>query len=67
MRFGFLHRQPDITGSQAALAWVLANPDVSAAVVGTTRMAHLRDDLAASGLTLPRELAARIASAQAGA
>jgi aryl-alcohol dehydrogenase-like predicted oxidoreductase len=67
MRFGFLHRQPGITGSQAALAWVLANPDVSAAVVGTTRMAHLRDDLAASGLTLPRELAARIASAQAGA
>lgn len=66
-RFGFLHRLEAITGSQAALAYVLANPGVSAAVIGTTRLAHLQEDIAASGVGLPPELAARIAAAQAGA
>ena len=65
-RFSFLHRQAGITGSQAALAWVLSNPGVSSAVVGTTRFAHLTEDLAASGLALPADLAKRIAAAQEG-
>ena len=64
-RFGFLHRLPAITGSQAALAWVLANPGVSAAVIGTTRLAHLKEDVAASGMALPAEVAARIEAVQA--
>ena len=59
-RFGFLHRQAAMTGSQAAIAFVLANPDVACAVVGTTRMAHLTEDLAASGIALPQDLMARI-------
>jgi 1-deoxyxylulose-5-phosphate synthase len=59
-RFGFLHRLPDMTGSQAALAYVLANRDVACAVVGTTRMAHLEENLAASGRTLAPELMDRI-------
>ena len=63
LRFGFLHRQAGITGSQAALAFVLANPGVACGVVGTTRMAHLAEDLAASGMTLPLELTARIRAA----
>jgi aryl-alcohol dehydrogenase-like predicted oxidoreductase len=67
MRFSFLHRQAAMTGSQAALAYVLANAGVSAAVIGTTRLAHLREDLAASGMALPADLAARIAGAQSGA
>jgi aryl-alcohol dehydrogenase-like predicted oxidoreductase len=67
MRFGFLHRLDGLTGSQAALAYVRANPGVCAAVIGTTRRAHLVEDVAASGLTLPPDLAARIAAAQAGA
>jgi aryl-alcohol dehydrogenase-like predicted oxidoreductase len=62
-RFGFLHRRADMTGSQAALAFVLANPGVACAVVGTTRMAHLTENLAASGLALPPDLMARIRSA----
>jgi aryl-alcohol dehydrogenase-like predicted oxidoreductase len=62
-RFGFLHRQAQMTGSQAALAFVLANPNVGCAVVGTTRMAHLTENLAASGLTLPDALLARIRAA----
>jgi len=61
----FLHRQPGLTGSQAALAWVLADPNVASAVVGTTRAAHLEENLAASGLTLPPDLVARIDEAQA--
>jgi aryl-alcohol dehydrogenase-like predicted oxidoreductase len=63
LRFGFLHRQAGMTGSQAALAFVLANPGVACAVVGTTRMAHLTEDLGAAGLPLPRDLMTRIRGA----
>ncbi|HYD98390.1 MAG TPA: aldo/keto reductase [Alphaproteobacteria bacterium] len=64
-RFRFLHRQPRISGAQAALAYVLANPDVSCAVFGATRSAHLRDNVAASGMALPGELMAQIRATQA--
>ena len=63
-RFHFLHRLPGMTGSQAALAYVLAEPAVSCAVVGTTRMSHLRENLAASGLTLDPVVLQRIHAAQ---
>jgi aryl-alcohol dehydrogenase-like predicted oxidoreductase len=63
-RFAFLHRAPEMTGSQAALAYVLENPDVACAVIGTTRPAHLAENLAASGLVLPPETRARIRAAQ---
>lgn len=63
-RFGFLHGRTDISGAQAALAWVLRNSAVSCAVVGTTRMAHLRANLSASGMSLPVDLADAIARAQ---
>ncbi|MCA6228302.1 MAG: aldo/keto reductase, partial [Phenylobacterium sp.] len=55
----------DISGAQAALAWTLGVPGVSSAIIGTTRLAHLEDGAAASGLALPPDLAARIATAQA--
>ena len=61
--FRFLHNLPDMTGSQAALAYVLANPGVSAAVFGATRPAHLRENLAASALTLSADLMRRIRDA----
>ncbi len=63
-RFGFLHRLPDLTGSQAALAYVLANRDVSAAVFGATRPEHLSENLAASGLVLADGVTARIRAVQ---
>jgi aryl-alcohol dehydrogenase-like predicted oxidoreductase len=53
-----------MSGAQAALAYVLADPNVSSAVVGTTRMAHLLDNLAAPGKILPPEILARIEAAQ---
>jgi len=58
--FGFLNHVPGMTGAQAALAYVLASPDVACAVIGTTRPAHLHENLAASGLTLPADVVARI-------
>ena len=66
-RFRFLHQLPGMTGSQAALAFVLANRDVSAAVFGATRPAHLRENLAAADLELSPELMARIRDAQGAA
>lgn len=59
-RFGFLGQIEGMTGAQAALAYVLANPDVACAVIGTTRLAHLSENLAASGVTLPADIVARI-------
>jgi aryl-alcohol dehydrogenase-like predicted oxidoreductase len=59
-RFGFLNQLPDMSGPQAALAYVLAHPGVSCAVVGTTRMAHLIENLQASGLALPEGVRAEI-------
>ncbi|WP_430418134.1 aldo/keto reductase [Phenylobacterium sp.] len=62
--FGFLHRLPDWSGSQAALAYVLANPNVSAAVFGATRPSHLRENLATSGRQLPADVMAKVRVAQ---
>jgi aryl-alcohol dehydrogenase-like predicted oxidoreductase len=38
---------------------------VACAVVGTTRPAHLAEDVAASGMVLPAEISARIRRTQA--
>ncbi|MDZ4375923.1 MAG: aldo/keto reductase [Phenylobacterium sp.] len=62
--FRFLHDLPGVTGSQAALAYVLNNPHVSAAVFGATRMAHLLENLGASRLGLPEGVRDRIQAAQ---
>jgi aryl-alcohol dehydrogenase-like predicted oxidoreductase len=64
-RFRFLHRLADMTGAQAALAYVLANPDVSAAVFGATRVEHLHENLAVSGRSLPAAVMAQVRAAQA--
>jgi aryl-alcohol dehydrogenase-like predicted oxidoreductase len=45
--------------AQVALAWLLAQPGVTAPIVGATKLAHLDDALAALSLALtPEELAA---------
>jgi len=63
-RFGFLNRVPGLTGAQAALAYVLEDPNVACAVIGTTRMAHLLENLAASGRRLPPAVSAQVRAAQ---
>lgn len=63
-RFGFLRQIEGMSAAQAALAYVLEHPGVSAAVTGTTRLAHLEANAAASGLALPPEARARLRQAQ---
>jgi 1-deoxyxylulose-5-phosphate synthase len=41
--------------AQVALAWLLAKPGVTAPIVGSTKLAHLEDALAAEQLTLSAE------------
>ena len=63
-RLGFLGEIPGMTASQAALAYVLADENVSCAVVGTTRMSHLLENLAVSGRSLSVEVLEQIEQAQ---
>jgi aryl-alcohol dehydrogenase-like predicted oxidoreductase len=51
---------------QLAIAWVLQNPNVSAAIVGASRPEQLADNAAASGVTLDDEIRKRIDEALAG-
>jgi aryl-alcohol dehydrogenase (NADP+) len=44
----------------AAVAWVLANPDVSSAIVGASRPAQLADHVKATGVRLPDALRQRL-------
>jgi len=63
-RVAFLRHIEGTSAAQASLAYVLEHPGVSAAVMGTTRRAHLEANAAASGLTLPSSVRARIEEAQ---
>ena len=44
--------------AQLAVAWVLQNPNVSAAIVGATRPEQVRENARASGVRLEPELMA---------
>jgi aryl-alcohol dehydrogenase-like predicted oxidoreductase len=50
----------DITPAQLAIAWVLANDNVAAALVGASRPEQVVENVAASGVEIPAELMARI-------
>jgi aryl-alcohol dehydrogenase-like predicted oxidoreductase len=60
--YRFLNRLPDMTGAQAALAYVLRSPHLATAVFATTSMDHLKRNIAAAGMALPDEVVARIAA-----
>ncbi len=49
-----------LTMAQLAVAWVLGNPNVAAAIVGASRPEQLRDNVKASGVTLDADVRARI-------
>ncbi|MGI8538136.1 MAG: aldo/keto reductase family protein [Mycobacteriales bacterium] len=49
-----------LTLAQLAIAWVLANPNVSSAIVGATRPEQVRDNAAAAGTKLDADLLTRI-------
>lgn len=64
LNYGFLREIEGWSAAQAALAWVLANPQASVAVVGTTRPEHLSELAAVPGRTLPEPVMERIAETQ---
>jgi aryl-alcohol dehydrogenase-like predicted oxidoreductase len=48
-------KQRDVPPAQIALAWLLHRPGVTAPIVGSTKLGHLTDALAAEQLTLSDE------------
>jgi aryl-alcohol dehydrogenase-like predicted oxidoreductase len=56
----FLAEQAGLTMAQMAVAWVLGNPNVSAAIVGASRPEQLTDSVQASGVVLDADLRAAI-------
>ena len=54
-----------ITLAQLAIAWVLQNPNVSAALVGASRPEQLEDSVKASGVVLDAEVLSAIDAALA--
>ena len=55
-----LARDAGLTMAQLAVAWVLRNPNVSAAIVGASRPEQLVDNVGAVGVTLDDDLVAAV-------
>jgi aryl-alcohol dehydrogenase-like predicted oxidoreductase len=53
-----------LTMAQLAVAWVLQNDNVAAALVGASRPEQVAENVKASGVTIPAELMARIDDVQ---
>ncbi|MGV8978740.1 MAG: aldo/keto reductase family protein [Cellulomonas sp.] len=49
-----------LTLAQLAVAWVLQNDNVAAALIGASRPEQVRENVKASGVTIPAQLLARI-------
>ncbi|BDQ00197.1 aldo/keto reductase family protein [Aquiluna sp. KACHI24] len=49
-----------LTTAQFALAWVLQNKAVSAAIVGASRPEQMKDNLGASGVEIPADVMAKV-------
>ncbi len=49
-----------VARAQVALAWMLAKPEISAPIIGATKLHHLDDAVAALGLTLSAEEIAQL-------
>jgi len=50
----------NLTMSQLAIAWVLSNPNVSAAIVGASRPEQITENAKAAGVTLPEDVLSTI-------
>ena len=50
----------DLTLAQLAVAWVLQNPNVAAAIIGASRPEQVTENAKASGVVIPAELMDRI-------
>jgi aryl-alcohol dehydrogenase-like predicted oxidoreductase len=50
----------DLTMSQLAIAWVLQNPNVAAAIIGASKPKQIVENVAAAGVVLPEDVMQRI-------
>ncbi|HEY4224874.1 MAG TPA: aldo/keto reductase family protein [Pseudolysinimonas sp.] len=50
----------DLTMAQLAVAWVLQNPNVAAALIGASRPEQVAENVKASGVKIPADVMARI-------
>lgn len=50
----------DLTMAQLAVAWVLQNPNVAAAIIGASKPKQIVENAAASGVVLPGDVLSRI-------
>ena len=55
-----LAREVDLSLAQLAVAWVLRNENVAAAIIGASRPEQVHENVKASGVTIPDDLATRI-------
>jgi aryl-alcohol dehydrogenase-like predicted oxidoreductase len=55
-----LAAEAGLSMAQLAVAWVLANPNVSSAIVGASRPEQVRDNAAAAGVKLDDDLLKKI-------
>jgi aryl-alcohol dehydrogenase-like predicted oxidoreductase len=50
----------ELSMAQLAVAWVLQNPNVAAAIIGASRPEQVAENVTASGVVIPAEMMARI-------
>jgi aryl-alcohol dehydrogenase-like predicted oxidoreductase len=60
---GWVARQRGVSPAEIAIAWLLAQPGVTAPIVGATKANHLEDSVKAVGTPLSAEEIARLAGA----
>lgn len=58
--YRFINTVEGMTGNQIALKYVIDNPCVTSAVIGTTSRAHLREDIQALDIQIPEDIRRRI-------
>lgn len=59
-QYRFIEQTDGMTGAQVALRYVLDNPHVASAVIGTTSLEHLRADLQTLQMQIPPDVLHRI-------
>ena len=59
-QLGDIAKELDITAGQLALAWILRRPEISSAITGATKVAQLKENIAASEIVLDPEVLVEI-------
>lgn len=59
-KYRFINKVESITGNQIALKYVINNPNVAAAVFGTTSLDHLKENVESQNKEIPQNIINRI-------